>query len=182
LDNKITTTKELIEKYKVQVRRDEINKLYTTCISRDGIPSLILKRSLNLINEKLLKLLYEVPFTVYFNDDIQLMMYQDNNPDISYKCIEGSGFERTMISIALRIALRDINSKNKNNLLLMDELFGSISEDNIPIFLNIIGEAKTQIEKIFLIEHSGSENINPDCIIGVKKDQENNSMIEITYY
>jgi DNA repair exonuclease SbcCD ATPase subunit len=181
LNNKIITTKDLIEKYKIQLRKDEINKLYITCISRDGIPSLILKRSLNLINEKLLELLHEVPFTVYFNEDIQLMMYQDNNPDISYKCIEGSGFERTMISIALRIALRDINCKNKNNLLLMDELFGSISEDNIPIFLNIINEAKKQIEKIFLIEHSGSDNINPDCIIEVKKDSENNSVITFKY-
>jgi DNA repair exonuclease SbcCD nuclease subunit len=182
-DNNLKTIQEIkdkIIKYNEQIRKELINKTYEDCVSRDGIPTMILRNSIDIINSNLNDLLTDLHFNLYFNDDIEFLFSKKIDDSKLYNAVETSGFERTMISIILRFALRKTNIKNRNNILLIDEVFGTIHENNIDLFLSVINEAKKDIEKIFIIEHSHADLINPDHLIEIKYNQEKQTS-ELTF-
>jgi DNA repair exonuclease SbcCD ATPase subunit/DNA repair exonuclease SbcCD nuclease subunit len=176
----IEDTQNKIIKYNQQIRKELINKTYEDCISRDGLPTMILRNSIDIINSNLNDLLTNLHFNLYFNNDIEFLMSKKIDDSVTYAAIEASGFERTIISIILRFALRKTNIKNRNNILLIDEVFGTIHENNVDLFLSVINEAKKDIEKIFIIEHSHEELINPDYLIKVTYNQDKQSS-ELTF-
>lgn len=158
-----------IEKFIEQRKTEELMKEYQKCISRDGIPTYLLKKSIHLINKELNDLLTEVDFTLFFDDSLNLKMSMDERLDVTQNAIESSGKERTFCALALKIALRQINIKSRPNFLILDEIMGKLIENSITEFLSLLETIKTKIDKVIIIEHTNP--INFDGLITVTKDE-----------
>jgi len=167
-----------VEKYKKQVKRDEILKEYQKCVHRDGIPTFLLQKSKDLINIELEDMLTNVDFNVYFDDQLNLKMYDKKMPYSLQNLLEGSGKERTFGAIALKLALRTINQKSRPNLLLLDEIMLKLKGKSVTEFNNMLLYMKSKIDKIVIIEHV--HDIPFDILIEVEKGENGVSSLKIT--
>ena len=166
-DTEIDDISTRIRKYLKQKKKDELIKEYQKCISRDGIPLYLLKKSLHLINNELNQLLSNVNFTLYFDENLNLKMSADDRLDVSQNAIESSGKERVFCSLALKMALRQINVKSKSNFLFLDEVMGKFIDQSIQEFTDFLEDLKNKVDKIIIIEHV--HPINFDALIRVEK-------------
>ena len=55
----------------------------------------------------------------------------DNSTGIEKLMVSGSGYERTIASLALRSVLSKVCTLPKPNVVVFDEVFGKISNDNL---------------------------------------------------
>ena len=78
----------------------------------------------------------------------------DNSTGVEKLMTSGSGYEKTIASLALRSVLSKICSLPKPNVIVMDEVFGKISNDNLEMVYEFFIKIKEYFEKIFLkIKH-----------------------------
>jgi DNA repair exonuclease SbcCD ATPase subunit len=178
-ENEIQNYKDTIEKYLEQQRQELIREEYQNCIHRDGIPSTLLKKLIPKVNMYLQGYTEDIDFNVFFDNDLVFQMSKKDTPEIIQNVISGSGMERVFACICLRLALRFMNNRSRPNILLLDELFGKLSERNAFNFINLMGKIKQDIDKILIIEHAYGDIINPDYLIMVDKDEKGNSFIEL---
>ena len=121
-----------------------------------------------MINKELSELLTNVDCTLFFDENLILRMSSDERLDVSQNAIESSGMERTFCSLALKIALRQINVKSKPTFIVMDEIMGKLIEKSVQEFSDFLDDLKNKVKKIIIIEHV--HPINYDGFIEVKKD------------
>ena len=173
-NDRIKNIRKKIESYLEQEHKNQLYKEYQECLERDGIPSYLLKKSLDIINNKIRDLLSEVDFDVYFNENLQLKMI-DKGKEINI--LEGSGSERTITSTILKISIRSINTISKPDFIFYDEIFGKLKSQYVQIMKNILSHIKKEISKVIIIEHK--EAIDYDYLIEVTKDQDGVSTLEM---
>jgi DNA repair exonuclease SbcCD ATPase subunit len=178
-DNEIKNYRETIEKYLEQQRQELIREEYQNCIHRDGIPSTLLKKLIPKVNMYLQGYTEDIDFNVFFDNELFFQMSKKDTPEIIQNVISGSGMERVFACICLRLALRFMNNRSRPNILLLDELFGKLSEKNAMNFISLMNKVKLDIDKILIIEHAYGDIINPDYLIMVDKDENGNSFIEL---
>ena len=166
-----------IKIYLKQKKTEELLKEYQKCISRDGIPSYLLKKSIHLINRELSDLLSNMNFSLFFDENLILRMSADDRLDVSQNVIEGSGMERTFCALALKIALREINVKSKTTFIVLDEIMGKLVDSSVQNFIDFLDVLKTKVKKILIIEHV--HPINYDVLITVNKDKDLISSLSI---
>ena len=169
-ETEINTISIKIKKYLKQKKKEELLKEYQKCISREGIPFFLLKKSIHLINKELSELLTNVDFTLFFDENLILRMSADDRLDVSQNAIESSGAERTFCSLALKIALREINVKSKPTFIFLDEITGKLIQESIQKFMDFLDVIKTKVKKIVIIEHNNT--INYDKLITVTKNDQ----------
>lgn len=167
-ENEIKNISTRISKYIKQKKQEELEKEYQICISRDGIPTYLLKKSIHLINKELNELLTNVDFTLFFDDNLILKLSMDDRLDVSQNAIVSSGKERTFCALVLKIALRQINIKSRPNFIILDEIMGKLYEKSITEFIDLLDEIKNKIDNIIIIEHI--HPINYDELITVSKN------------
>jgi DNA repair exonuclease SbcCD ATPase subunit len=177
--NEIKNYKDTIEKYLEQQRQELIREEYQNCIHRDGIPSTLLKKLIPKVNMYLQGYTEDIDFNVFFDDELFFQMCKKDTPEIIQNVISGSGMERVFACICLRLALRFMNNRSRPNILLLDELFGKLSERNAMNFISLMNKVKLDIDKILIIEHAYGDIINPDYLIMVDKDENGNSFVEL---
>ena len=177
--NEIKNYKETIEKYLKQQRQELIREEYQNCIHREGIPSTLLKKLIPKVNMYLQGYTEDIDFNVFFDSELFFQMSKKDTPEIIQNVISGSGMERVFACICLRLALRFMNNRSRPNILLLDELFGKLSERNAINFINLMNKVKQDIDKILIIEHAYGDIINPDYLIMVDKDENGNSFVEL---
>lgn len=168
-----------IKEYNRQKSEDEILNIYLKCVHRDGLPKFLLKKSIHIINNELNKLLIDVDFIVFFDDDLNLKMSSKSRLDVVYGILDGSGKERTFAAITLKLALRKINNMSKPNIILLDELMGKLVGESVDSFIQLLDIIKNTIDKVIIIEHI--HPINFDVLIDVEKDDNDISSLKITY-
>jgi len=96
----------------------------------------------------------------------------NNNNNNRYILINnGSGFERFISSLAIRIALLDISNLPKINFLAIDEGFSAFDTHNINNVGLILDYLKTKFDFILTISHLTQIKENSDIIIGLQKDE-----------
>jgi DNA repair exonuclease SbcCD ATPase subunit len=177
--NEIKNYNDTIEKYLKQQRQELIREEYQNCIHREGIPTSLLKKLIPKVNMYLQGYTEDIDFNVFFDNDLIYQMSKKDTPEIVQNVISGSGMERVFACICLRLALRFMNNRSRPNILLLDELFGKLSERNAINFINLMTKVKQDIDKILIIEHAYGDIINPDYLIMVDKDENGNSFIEL---
>jgi cell division protein ZapA len=177
LSNKIKTLLEKIDLWKIQEKKDLINKLYLDSIHRDGLPTILLRKLLPNINNELKSLLSEMNFTLWFDENINLKM-TNNSFNISQNVLDGSGMERTFIAFVLKLTLMKISNKSKFNLLLFDEVSSKLDTNNVEYFKELLHKTKSYIDKIMVIDHYN--DFIPDFIIEVKPDENGISHLQIS--
>jgi len=158
LESRIEKNNELILKIAEEFEREKIYKIYVEVYGKNGITKMIMKTLIPLINSELQRLLQD---SAYFNLEIRIndkneveFMMIDNSTGIEKLMVSGSGYERTIAAMALRAVLSKVCSLPKANVIVWDEVFGKISNDNLEMVGEFFTKMKDYFEKIFVITHN----------------------------
>ena len=150
---------------KLQIERDEFAELRKTwkiydflmqSWSKKGIPTQIIRTQLPVINSEIEKILSSVAdFTVKLDADVDsnaLDIYLDYGD--SKRIIElASGMEKMISSLAMRVALLNVSSLPKTDILIIDEGFGALDETNVEACNRLLTSLKKWFKNILVITH-----------------------------
>ena len=170
---KITNNKNLIVKIKEEESKDKIYKMYLESYGKNGVSKIIMRTMMPLINSELQRLMEDSSYfklEIRINDKSEVEFIQvDNNTGVEKLMVSGSGYERTIASLALRCVLSKVCSLPKPNLIVMDEVFGKIANDNLEMVFEFFVKIKDYFDKIFLISHNPMINQCSDTIVKISK-------------
>jgi DNA repair exonuclease SbcCD ATPase subunit len=172
---KIAENKKIIQKIDEESEKEKIYKIYLDIFGKNGISKIIMKTMIPLINSELQRLLegschFRVEVRINDKNEVEFIMV-DNNTQIEKLMSSGSGYERTIASLALRAVLSKICSLPKPNIVVFDEVFGKISNDNLDMVSEFFIKIKEYFEKIFVITHNPLVSNWADNVIKIKKEE-----------
>ena len=133
-----------------------------------------MKTMMPLINSELQRLMedscyFKLVININDKNDVEFLMI-DNSTGIEKLMVSGSGYERTIASLALRSVLSKVCSLPKPNVVVFDEVFGKISNDNLEMVSEFFIKIKDYFEKIFVITHNPMVSQWADTIVKIKKE------------
>jgi DNA repair exonuclease SbcCD ATPase subunit len=174
IDEKIENNKKLIIRIKEEEEKEKIYKIYLELFGKNGISKMIMKTMMPLINSELQRLMedssyFKLEIRISDKNEVEFMMI-DNGTGIEKLMVSGSGFERTIAALALRSVLSKICSLPKPNVIVFDEVFGKISNDNLEMVAEFFIKIKEYFDKIFVITHNPLVNQWNDSVVKIKKE------------
>jgi DNA repair exonuclease SbcCD ATPase subunit len=174
LEEKIKTNLNNIIKITEEEEKERIYKIYLEAYGKNGISKIIMKTMIPLINSELQRLMEESAYfklQIQINDknEVEFSMI-DNGTGVEKLMSSGSGYERTIASLALRSVLSKICSLPKPNLIVFDEVFGKISNENLEMVHNFFMGIKDFFPTILLISHNPIVNAWSDNTIKISKE------------
>jgi len=151
-------------------------ELFMNAVSKKGIPLQIMSAQLPAINTEISKILQGVVgFTVELEADPS-----SNDMDIfinygdSRRIIEcASGMEKMVSSLAIRVALINISSLPKTDLLIIDEGFGALDEMNVEACNRLLESLKKWFKNILVISHVDAVKDAVDNTIEIMRRNKN---------
>jgi DNA repair exonuclease SbcCD ATPase subunit len=158
IESRIEKNNELISKIAEEFEREKIYKIYVEVYGKNGITKMIMKTMMPLINSELQRLLQDSAYfslEIRINDknEVEFIMI-DNSTGVEKLMVSGSGYERTIAAMALRAVLSKVCSLPKPNIIVWDEVFGKISNDNLEMVGEFFTKMRDYFEKIFVITHN----------------------------
>lgn len=183
-NEKIGVNNELIVKIKSEAELLGVFKIYLTVYGKNGISKVILKNMIPLINQELYRLLNEschfiLELNINDKNEVEFIMI-DTETRVVKPLNAGSGYERTISSLALRSVLTRISSLPKPNIVVMDEVFGKIADENLEMVGEFFKKIKNYFDYIFVISHNPLIRNWSDNIIMIKKEENVSSIDYIT--
>ena len=181
---KINTNLELIGKIKSEEELLSVFKVYLTIYGKNGIAKVIMKNMIPLINQELYHLLTDschfiLELSISDKNEVEFIMI-DSESRVVKPLNAGSGYERTISSLALRSVLTKISSLPKPNIVVMDEVFGKIADENLEMVGEFFKKIKNYFEHIIVISHNPLIRNWSDNLIMIKKDENVSSIDFIT--
>ena len=139
----------------------------------NGISYDIIKKRLPLINSEVSKVLANiVDFEIFFENDDNRLDILIKHPGHDPRPIEmGSGAEKTIAAMAIRLALLNVSTLPKGDIFILDEPGTSLDEENMEGFVRILDMIKTQFKTVFLISHLDSLKDIVDTQIMIEKKE-----------
>lgn len=172
---RITKAQENITKIGEEFEREKIYKIYLDVFGKNGISKNIMRTMMPLINQELQRLLMD---SAYFNLEIRIsdkneveFIMIDNNTGVEKLMTSGSGYERTIAAMALRAVLSKVCSLPKPNIIVWDEVFGKISNENLELVGEFFTKMREYFEKIFVITHNPLVNNWADNFVRINKTE-----------
>ena len=174
LEEKIKTNMSNIIKISEEQEKEKIHKIYLEVYGKNGISKMIMKTMMPLINSELQRLMedssyFKLEIRISDKNEVEFLMI-DNGTGIEKLMASGSGYERTIASLALRSVLSKICSLPKPNVIVFDEVFGKISNENLEMVSEFFVKIKEYFEKIFLITHNPMVNQWADSVVKIRKE------------
>ena len=174
LEEKIGSNKKMIVKIKEEEDKEKIFKIYLELYGKNGISKMIMKTMMPLINSELQRLMedscyFKLEIRINDKNEVEFIM-TDNATGVEKLMTSGSGFEKTISSLALRSVLTKIASLPKPNLVVLDEVFGKIANDNLEMVYEFFTKIKDYFEKIFVISHNSIVSTWGDHVVKIKKE------------
>jgi DNA repair exonuclease SbcCD nuclease subunit len=171
LEQKLRNLEEQKEEYHNLHEEYSAFDLYMRCMHSNGIAYDIIKRKLPIINEEIAKTLANiVNFEIYFEDDGKKLNIFIKHPKHDPRPIEmGSGAEKTIASMAIRISLLSISSLPKGDIFILDEPGTALDAENMEGFVRILDMIKNYYKTVLLISHMDALKDNADIIINIEK-------------
>jgi len=155
-----------------QYREDyEAYDLYMKCMHSNGIAYDIIKKKLPVINNEIAKVLTNiVNFDIFLEDDGRKLDIYIKHPRFEPRPLElGSGAEKTISAMAIRLALLSVSSLPKGNIFILDEPGTSLDEENMEGFVRILDMVKGYFKTVLLISHLDSLKDSVDTQIVIDK-------------
>jgi len=184
MKEKIVLNIELIKKINTENELMAVFKVYLSIYGKNGISKVILKNMVPLLNQELQRLLVD---SCYFNlellindkNEVEFNMI-DNDTRVPKPLNAGSGYEKTISSLALRSVLTKISSLPKPNIIVMDEVFGKIADENLEMVGEFFKKIKNYFEHIIIISHNPLIRNWSDNVLMIKKEDNISSIDFIT--
>jgi len=184
MNEKIGVNNDLIKKITSEEELSAVFKIYLTVYGKNGISKIILKNMIPLINQELYHLLVDschfiLEMNINDKNEVEFIMI-DTETRIVKPLNAGSGYERTISSLALRSVLTKISSLPKPNIVVMDEVFGKIADENLEMVGEFFKKIKNYFDHILVISHNSLIRNWSDNIIMIKKEENVSSIDFIT--
>lgn len=180
-NEKIEVNNKLIKTIKSEEEYVNVFKTYLTIFGKNGISKVVLKNMVPVLNNELFRILndscfFTLELNVNDKNEVEFLMI-DNETRLVKSLSTGSGYEKTISSLALRSVLTKISSLPKPNIVVMDEVFGKIADSNLELVGMFFKKIKEYFQHIFLISHNPLIRNWSDNILLIKKEN-NISSIE----
>ena len=139
------------------------SELYMRCMHPNGIAYEVIKQRLPLINEEVAKILANiVEFEVFFeNNDKKLEIFIKHPRYEPRPLSMGSGAEKTIAAMAIRLALISITNLPKSELFILDEPATALDQEHMEGFTRLLEMIKTKFKTVLLISHL---DVLKDCV------------------
>jgi DNA repair exonuclease SbcCD ATPase subunit len=137
---------------------------------KNGIPAIVLKTQLPAINAELGKLLgglvdFNITFETEAGSNVMDIYIEDGH---SRRILElGSGMEKMIASIAIRVALVNLSSLPKSDILVIDEGFNALDEEHVGKCLELLQTLKGYFKSVLVISHMQRVKEAADTIVEV---------------
>jgi len=183
LEEKIENNKKMIVKIKEEEEKEKIYKIYLEAYGKNGVTKIIMKTMMPLINSELQRLMED---SCYFKLEVRIsdkneveFVQIDNGTGIEKLMISGSGFEKTISSLALRSVMTKICTLPAPDLIVFDEVFGKVSNDNLEMVTEFFLKIKEYFAKIFVISHNPLLQNMSDNVVKIKKENNVSKVLKI---
>lgn len=149
-------------------------KIYLELVGKNGISKMVFRKTLPIINAKLSQLLsdvcdFDVEVGINVKNDVMFYLVKDGiKSDLS----SGSGFEKTAASLALRAVLAELSTIPRSGCLLMDEITGRVSQDNLENIHTLVEKILKNYDFIYIVTHNPI--VKNWCSTYVVAEKENN--------
>jgi len=174
LNDKIDNNRKTLIKISEEFEIEKIYKLYLEIYGKNGISKMMMKTMMPIINSELQRLLedschFKLEVRINDKNEVEFIMI-DNNTQVEKLMSSGSGYERTIASLSLRAVLSKICSLPRADVIVFDEVFGKISNDNLDMVFEFFVKIKEYFEKIFVITHNPLVTNWADNVVKIKKE------------
>lgn len=146
--------------------------LFMRCMHANGISYDIIKKRLPIINDEVAKILTNiVDFEINFESDDNKLDILIKHPKHAPRPIEmGSGAEKTIAAMAIRLALLNVSTLPKGDVFILDEPGTALDAENMEGFIRILDMIKSQFKTVLLISHLDSLKDIVDSQILIEKN------------
>jgi len=172
----------LIKELKNEEVIDGIFKTYLEVYGKNGISKMVLGTMIPLINSHLKILLSdtcEFILDIRMNDKSEVEFWMvDQLTGIEKPLNAGSGYEKTVSSLALRCVLSKVCSLPKPNIIVFDEVTGKVSNENLDKIGLFFDKLKQFFEHIWVISHNPLIQDWADHAVKVKKENNISTVVE----
>ena len=147
--------------------------LYMQSMHSNGIAFDIIKKKLPIINEEISKTIANiVDFNIFFEVDGNKIEIYIKHPKHDARPLEmGSGAEKTIAAMAIRMALLTVSSMPKGDIFILDEPGTALDEENMEGFIRILDIIKIYFKNVILISHLDSLKDCVDMQITIEKNK-----------
>ncbi len=130
-------------------------EMYCSAMHVDGISYRIIQQKLPTINDEIAKILANVvPFNVFFECDGNRLDVKIKHAAFPARTLDmGSGAEKSIAALAIRIALIKVCSLPKPEFLILDEPATSFDEQTMDGFLKLLDVLKEYFSFVLLVSH-----------------------------
>lgn len=145
--------------------------LFMVCCHPNGVSYEIIKERLPYINQEISKILTNiVDFEVFISNNEDKLDIFIKHPSHDPRPLEmGSGAEKTIASMAIRLAFLTVSSLPKSDLFILDEPGTALDEENMEGFVRILDMIKGYFKTVLLISHLDSLKDCVDMQINIEK-------------
>jgi DNA repair exonuclease SbcCD ATPase subunit len=145
--------------------------LFMRCTHSNGISYDVVKRMLPLINEEVSTVLSNVTdFEIFFEAEKNKLDIFIKHPKYEARPLEmASGAEKTLAAIAIRIALTNVSTLPKSDIMIMDEPGTALDAENLEGFMRVMEMIKGYYKTVLLITHLDSLKDIADMTIDIER-------------
>ena len=145
--------------------------LFMRCMHPNGIAYEVIKQKLPVINEEIQKCLANiVDFEVLFENNGKNLDILIKHPQYEPRPLSmGSGAEKTIAAMAIRLALISITNLPKSTLFILDEPATALDQEHMEGFIRLLEMIKTKFKTVLIISHLDSLKDCVDMTIDIDK-------------
>lgn len=154
-EKNIDDKNKIIEQIKKEEEIDKIFTIYEKMIGKNGISKMVIKSVIPILNSEIEQLLdglcdFSIELRISDKNEIEFLLIRG---DVIKNLSTGSGFEKTIGSLALRTILGRVSTLPKPNIIVFDEVLGKVSDENLPSLKNFFDKIRAYFDIILLITH-----------------------------
>jgi DNA repair exonuclease SbcCD ATPase subunit len=158
----------------------KIREMIVSAFSKKGIPLTVIKSQLPIINAEVSKILSGIEnFTIQVENDDEtdaLEIYIDYGD--SRRLVElCSGMEKTIASIALRVAMVNVSTMPKSDIFIIDEGFGTLDPASVESCNRLLISLKKHFKTILVITHVDGIKDIVDHIVEISKEEKDAKVV-----
>ena len=170
-EQKLSHTQEQQQEFRELEKDFAAYHLFMVCCHPNGVSYEIIKERLPYINQEISKILTNiVEFEVFISNNEDKLDIFIKHPSHDPRPLEmGSGAEKTIASMAIRLAFLTVSSLPKSDLFILDEPGTALDEENMEGFVRILDMIKGHFKTVLLISHLDSLKDCVDMQINIEK-------------
>ena len=145
--------------------------LFGQAMHANGVSYQVIKSMLPIINSEISTILNSlVDFEVFFDNVGDKLEIYIKHPKYEPRPLSmGSGAEKTIASMAIRLALISVTNLPKSELFILDEPATALDEEHMEGFIRLLQMIKGQFKTVLLISHLESLKDIVDMTIDIQK-------------